>query len=138
MRALAGQPGVEVTGPVPDVGPLFRAAAVYAAPLRVGGGVRLKILEAFAHGAPVVSTRLGAEGIALTDGRDALLADDAAAFAGAVVALLADRARRPRDRRRPAARWSRRATTGRRSRRRSRALYAELLPTARGAVARAV
>jgi glycosyltransferase involved in cell wall biosynthesis len=52
-------------------------------PLRAGGGTRIKILEAFAHGVPVVSTRIGAEGISVADGKHLLLADDAEAFARA-------------------------------------------------------
>jgi glycosyltransferase involved in cell wall biosynthesis len=136
VRALADQPAVEVTGQVPDVAPLFQAAAVYVAPLRVGGGVRLKILEAFAHGVPVVSTRLGAEGIGLTAGRDALLADDAADFASAVVGLLADR-----DGRRAIAEAGRALVEARYDWKTLAPalenLYAELLPSARGAVARA-
>lgn len=94
VRALADRPGVTVTGEVADTAPYFREAALYVAPLRIGGGVRLKILEAFAHGVPVVSTRLGAEGIDLVDRRDALLADEPRSFAEAVVTLLGERERR--------------------------------------------
>jgi sugar transferase (PEP-CTERM/EpsH1 system associated) len=137
VRALASQPGVEVTGSVPDVTPLFRQAAVYVAPLRVGGGVRLKILEAFAHGAPVVSTRLGAEGIDLAEGRDALLADDAPSFACAVGRLLADQAQRGAlagaGRALVEARYDWKVLVPALER-----LYAELRPTARGAGAPAV
>jgi glycosyltransferase involved in cell wall biosynthesis len=96
VRALAGSPGVEVTGEVDDVAPYFGDAAVYVAPLRIGGGSRLKLLEACAHGVPIVSTSLGAEGIDLVPGRDALLADEPAPFAGAVVGLLRDQASRRR------------------------------------------
>ncbi len=60
-------------------------------PLRAGGGSRLKILEAMALGRPVVSTRVGAEGIDVTDGHDILLADDADAFAAAISRLLEER-----------------------------------------------
>jgi glycosyltransferase involved in cell wall biosynthesis len=63
VRALAAMPGVEVTGAVPDVVPYLAAARVLAVPLDAGGGTRLKILEAFAAGLPVVSTRVGCEGI---------------------------------------------------------------------------
>jgi glycosyltransferase involved in cell wall biosynthesis len=58
--------------------------------LRVGGGTRLKILEALALGTPVVATTKGAEGLELVPGRDALIADGPADFAEAVLALLAD------------------------------------------------
>jgi len=57
-------------------------------PLRAGSGTRLKILEAIAFGKAIVSTRIGAEGIALTDGVDAVFADTAADFASAVLRLL--------------------------------------------------
>ena len=57
-------------------------------PLRVGGGTRIKIYEAMAMGVPVVSTTIGAEGLDVTDGRNILLADSAAAFAAATTQLL--------------------------------------------------
>jgi glycosyltransferase involved in cell wall biosynthesis len=63
VRALAATPGVDVTGAVPDVLPYLAAARVLAVPLEAGGGTRLKILEAFAAGLPVVSTPVGCEGI---------------------------------------------------------------------------
>jgi sugar transferase (PEP-CTERM/EpsH1 system associated) len=94
VRALAGHEGIEVTGAVDDVAPHFRDAAVYVAPLRIGGGVRLKLLEAFAHGVPVVSTRLGAEGIDAEPDRHVVLADEPDAMAQAIIGLLADRDRR--------------------------------------------
>jgi sugar transferase (PEP-CTERM/EpsH1 system associated) len=94
VRALTASPGVDVTGEVAAVGPFFAEAAAYVAPLRIGGGSRLKLLEACAHGVPIVSTSLGAEGIDLTPGRDALVADDAAVFAEALLGLLREPARR--------------------------------------------
>jgi polysaccharide biosynthesis protein PslH len=90
VRRLAALPGVVVTGAVPDIRPHLARATVYVAPLRMGGGTRFKLLEAFALGRPVVSTRIGAEGFAVTDGRELLLADTAEAFAAAVQRLLAD------------------------------------------------
>jgi glycosyltransferase involved in cell wall biosynthesis len=63
-------------------------------PLRAGGGTRLKIFEALAMGKAVVSTTVGAEGLALTSGREYVAADDPRAFAGAVVSLLRDSRRR--------------------------------------------
>src|SRR5262249_3505888 len=63
VRELAERPGIEVIGNVPDVRPYLRQASVMAVPLDAGGGTRLKILEAFAAGLPVVSTAVGAEGI---------------------------------------------------------------------------
>jgi glycosyltransferase involved in cell wall biosynthesis len=96
VQALAGLDGVTVTGFVPDIRAHIGAAAVYVAPLRIGGGTRLKVLEALAMHSPMVSTRLGCEGFPLQDGAEVLFADDAAAFAQSVVALLQDPARRER------------------------------------------
>src|SRR5207248_7650671 len=62
------EPGVELHADVPDVRPHLARAAVLAVPLRIGGGSRLKILEALGCGVPVVSTRVGAEGLDLRDG----------------------------------------------------------------------
>jgi glycosyltransferase involved in cell wall biosynthesis len=75
VSALADLPGIEVTGTVEDVRPYYREAAACVVPLRIGGGSRLKILEAMAAGVPVVSTWLGAEGLAVNDGEHLLLAD---------------------------------------------------------------
>jgi glycosyltransferase involved in cell wall biosynthesis len=88
VRALEGERGVVVTGAVPDTRPWVATAAVYVVPIRVGGGVRLKVLQALAMQRPLVSTRLGCEGITVTDDVDVLLADDAATFAWAVTHLL--------------------------------------------------
>jgi len=94
VARLAREPGVTVTGRVDDVRPYIAGAAVYVAPLRMGGGTRLKLLEAMAMGAAIVSTRLGAEGLPVEAGRHLLLADDAADFANAVLSLLSDPAQR--------------------------------------------
>lgn len=83
-------PRIEVTGAVDDLRPHLAEAAAIVAPLRVGGGTRLKIVEAMAMGKAIVSTRLGAEGIAAADGRDLLLADEPGPFALAVGRLLDD------------------------------------------------
>jgi glycosyltransferase involved in cell wall biosynthesis len=89
IRALAdAERGIEVTGSVPDVRPYLTRAAVCVVPLRVGGGTRLKIYEAMAMEVPVVSTRIGMEGLPVTDGRELLVADTPEDFAGAVVRLL--------------------------------------------------
>jgi glycosyltransferase involved in cell wall biosynthesis len=88
VQLLGRLPGVEVTGLVEEIGPYLRDAAVYVAPLRVGGGTRFKILEAMAAACPVVSTRLGAEGIDAQDGRHLRLADEPAQFAAQILALL--------------------------------------------------
>ena len=86
IRALQTD-GIVVTGTVEDVRPYYRSALVSAVPLRVGGGTRLKVLEAMAAGTPVVSTTLGAEGLTVTDGEDILIADSAEAMADAIVSL---------------------------------------------------
>ncbi|HST52889.1 MAG TPA: glycosyltransferase [Pyrinomonadaceae bacterium] len=94
VRELAALPRVEVTGTVEDVRPFYRGALASVVPLRVGGGSRLKILEAMAAGVPVVSTRLGAEGIDARDGVNIMLAETAEEFCEAVESLDADDARR--------------------------------------------
>ncbi|MGQ9369006.1 glycosyltransferase [Azospirillum sp. ST 5-10] len=91
--AAAGLPGVRVVGPVPDVGPYLAMASVVPVALAVGGGTRIKILEAMAAGRPVVSTAVGIEGIAATPGVDCVVADDPGAFEAAVEGLLRDPAR---------------------------------------------
>jgi glycosyltransferase involved in cell wall biosynthesis len=81
---------VEVTGVVDDVRPWIERADVVIAPLRVGGGTRLKILEAMAMGKAVVSTTLGAEGLDVVPERDLLIADDAGGLVAQVGRLLDD------------------------------------------------
>jgi glycosyltransferase involved in cell wall biosynthesis len=92
VRELGRDPCVEVTGTVPDVIPHLADAHVLAVPLESGGGTRLKILEAFAAGVPVVSTPVGAEGIDAEPGRH-LLVTARATVADALAALLRDPAR---------------------------------------------
>jgi polysaccharide biosynthesis protein PslH len=70
--------------------PHLARAAVVVVPLRVGGGTRLKIVEAMAMGKAIVSTTLGAEGIDAVPGRDMLIADEPETFAASVVGLLHD------------------------------------------------
>ena len=79
-----------VTGKVPDVRPYLAAASVMVVPLRQGGGTRLKILEAFAAGCPVVSTAKGAEGIDVVDGQNVLLRESAAGLAAGIIGLWED------------------------------------------------
>lgn len=81
---------VELAGFVPDVRTPVRESAVYVVPLRAGSGTRLKVLEAMALGKAIVTTHIGAEGIELEPGRDALFADDAEGFAQAVLRVSAD------------------------------------------------
>jgi glycosyltransferase involved in cell wall biosynthesis len=95
LRALAS-PDVVLTGWVDDVRPSLARAAVVVAPLAEGAGMKNKILEAMAAGAPVVTTPVGCDGIAAIDERDVLLASTPEATAEAVVALLRDTARAER------------------------------------------
>jgi sugar transferase (PEP-CTERM/EpsH1 system associated) len=88
LSPLAGRPDVVITGRVPDTRPYIAGAGVYVIPLRIGGGTRLKVLEAMAMGQGIVSTRLGCDGFPFEDGREVLFADDPPAFAEAVVRLL--------------------------------------------------
>ena len=87
VSALAGD-AVTVTGRVPDVRPYLAAASLLAVPLRIGGGTRLKIVEALGLATPVVSTRVGAEGLGLVDREHLRLADTPAELAAAIGALL--------------------------------------------------
>lgn len=84
------EPWLSVPGFVDDMRVLFRRASVFVVPLRIGGGTRLKILEAMAMKIPVVSTSIGAEGIACRHEEHILLADTPQNFADAVLRLLAD------------------------------------------------
>jgi glycosyltransferase involved in cell wall biosynthesis len=88
VKEWDGKDGITVTGRVEDIRPYIGRAPVYVVPLRVGGGVRLKILEALAMGKAVVSTPVGAEGIEIEAGKQILLAKDAGAFANQVISLL--------------------------------------------------
>jgi len=76
------------------VRPFVARAHVYAIPLRVGSGTRLKVFEAMAMGRPIVSTALGVEGLEVRDGTEYVAADTAAAFAAGVLMLLDDAGRR--------------------------------------------
>lgn len=89
VRALAG-PGVEVVGAVPEIQPYFARAAVYVIPMRMGSGARIKLLEAWAAGIPVVATTAGAAGLAGRADEHLLVADDPATLATQIGRLLAD------------------------------------------------
>jgi sugar transferase (PEP-CTERM/EpsH1 system associated) len=90
LRLAADRAEIEVTGFVEDVRPYFRKATIFVVPIRFGSGTRLKVLEAFAMALPVVSTSLGAEGIAYSDGRDIAIADEPARMADIVCRLVQD------------------------------------------------
>jgi glycosyltransferase involved in cell wall biosynthesis len=89
-RAANGVPGVELHGSVPDVRPFLARAGMLVVPLRIGGGSRLKILEALSSGTPVVSTRVGAEGLHLEAGRHLAVVEGIEELAGAVVEAIRD------------------------------------------------
>jgi glycosyltransferase involved in cell wall biosynthesis len=91
IRQLSDLPGVTVTGTVADVRPHYCEAEVFVVPSRMGGGTKLKVLEAMALARPVVSTAIGAQGLDVVDGEHVYIADDAAQFAKRVVELLRDR-----------------------------------------------
>ncbi|MCX7670547.1 MAG: glycosyltransferase, partial [Anaerolineae bacterium] len=91
LARLAHHPAITLTGRVPDTRPYIVGAAVYVVPLRVGGGTRLKVLEAMALGQAIVSTRLGCDGFDFGDGQEVIFADEPAAFATAVINLCRDR-----------------------------------------------
>lgn len=83
-------PGVRCEGYVPDIRPGFAEAECSVVPLRVGGGTRLKILDAWSMGKAIVSTSIGCEGLETADGRNILIRDDAKGFADAVIQILND------------------------------------------------
>jgi len=95
LRAkLSAVPGIDFVGEVKDVRSYLDRAAVIVVPLRIGGGSRLKILEALAAGKAVVSTSVGAEGLDLNPGKDVLIADSPHDFARGVINLLLAKAAR--------------------------------------------
>lgn len=91
LRTLATAQ-VTIHGHVPDIQPFFTQCRLSVAPLRYGAGVKGKINQSLAHGLPVVATRIAAEGMFLIDDKSVLIADDAAAFAAAIVRLHRDEA----------------------------------------------
>jgi glycosyltransferase involved in cell wall biosynthesis len=96
VRELAKLPGVEVTGTVDDVRPFYREAIAAVVPLNVGGGSRLKILEAMAAAVPVVSTRLGAEGLDVRHDENILMADTNEQLVEVINSVVEDEGRRNR------------------------------------------
>lgn len=94
IRKLSELPGVTVTGTVSDVRSYLATSSVALAPLQIGGGTRIKILEAFAMGKAIVSTSIGCEGLAVVPGKHLAVADTPAAFADAVITLLQNPERR--------------------------------------------
>ena len=89
VKNLENKPGIEVIGEVEDVRPYLARAGALIVPLRIGGGSRIKILEALAAGTAVVTTSVGVEGLDLEDGVHVAVADNASAFADRLLQLLA-------------------------------------------------
>jgi len=83
-------PSVSVPGFVDDLDKCYKQAGVFVAPILIGGGVIVKVLDALAAGTPVVTTTYGNEGVGATPERDILIADDPAGFADAVIRVLSD------------------------------------------------
>jgi polysaccharide biosynthesis protein PslH len=90
LEPLRRDPAVTVTGRVEDTRPYFASAGVYVIPLRIGGGTRLKVLEAMAMSKAIVSTSLGCEGFDVVSGRELMIADSPEEFAAAVITLIRD------------------------------------------------
>ncbi len=88
LNALRNRAGVQITGWVPDVNPFLHAATVYVAPLRMGSGTRLKLLQAMAARRAIVSTSTGAQGLDVQDRVHLRLADTAETFTAAIIELL--------------------------------------------------
>jgi glycosyltransferase involved in cell wall biosynthesis len=89
-RSFANVSCLDLTGYVDDIRPYVGAAACYIAPLRVGGGTRLKLLDAWAMGKAIVSTSIGAEGLGARHEENMLIADTGEAFADAIARILGD------------------------------------------------
>jgi glycosyltransferase involved in cell wall biosynthesis len=95
IEAMAARPGIVVTGRVPDLIEYIRSMEIYVCPMRLGSGMKMKIVEALAAALPVVSTSVGADGMDLLEpGRDFVVADGAENLATEIVKLLRDPARR--------------------------------------------
>jgi glycosyltransferase involved in cell wall biosynthesis len=94
LDVLRSQPGVVITGRVDTTQPYLRAATVYVAPLRMGSGTRLKLLEAMASGCAIVATPAAAAGLQTGADRAMIIVENAATFSGAVIDLLNDPTRR--------------------------------------------
>lgn len=92
LSGVADCPGIELAGYVPDIRDALRRSAACVVPLREGGGSRLKILEAMAAGVPVVSTRVGAEGIEARHEQEILLAESAGDLAESICRVVSDTA----------------------------------------------
>jgi glycosyltransferase involved in cell wall biosynthesis len=88
IRQYSGLPGIDFVGEVAEVGSYLARAAVIVVPLKIGGGSRIKILEALAAGKAIVATTIGAEGLNVSSGEHLLIADSPSGFAAAIEDLL--------------------------------------------------
>jgi glycosyltransferase involved in cell wall biosynthesis len=88
MRGLCPDASVDFRGYVEDPEPILGDTSVFVVPLRSGGGMRVKILDAWSRAIPVVRTAIGAEGLELRNGENIFLADDPQTFSDEVVRLL--------------------------------------------------
>jgi polysaccharide biosynthesis protein PslH len=96
ILALRNRPGVIVTGGVADLGPIYERASLALVPLRAGGGIRIKLLEALSRGVAVVATRTGAAGVPVDQVQCGWVADGSKPFAAACLSALADPGERRR------------------------------------------
>lgn len=92
LERLRQYPGITLTGKVQSIRPYLAGTTVYIAPLRIGSGTRLKLIEAMSAQKPIVSTTIGAEGFPVQSDRDLILVDSPKDMAQAIVTLLHDRA----------------------------------------------
>jgi glycosyltransferase involved in cell wall biosynthesis len=90
VKALAELENVEIVANPRSIADLYRDADAAVIPLRAGGGTRIKLLEAASYRLPIITTRLGAEGLTVTHGREVLFADDAAGFVRQALTLMSD------------------------------------------------
>ena len=96
LDPLRHNPAITITGFVDEVMPYIAGAKIFVAPFRVGGGTRLKLLEAMAMRKPIVATSVGAEGYPITAGQEMFLVDEPASMAQTICNLLSDQAKRER------------------------------------------
>jgi glycosyltransferase involved in cell wall biosynthesis len=94
VLALASDSRIEILSNPTDMRRVAERAAIAVVPLQIGGGTRIKILEALAWGLPVVSTARGCEGLEVVDNETILIRDEPQAFADAIIELITDHARR--------------------------------------------
>ena len=90
IEDIRHHPGVVYVGPVEDVRPYLRESTVFVAPVRLGSGMKGKVLEALAMSKPMVATSVATRGIPVVSGRDLIIADEASDFAGGVISLFQD------------------------------------------------